>query len=595
MPVHNAEVAAIFDEIADLLELEGANPFRVRAYRNAARVVRDLGRDVAAMAAAGEDLTELPGVGADLAGKIREITTTGRCASLDELRLRTPPVLAKLLTIPGLGPKRIQALHRSLHIRTIDQLARAARAGRIHELPGFGEKTERRILQAIATRAGDAGRVPLALALQYAEPLADHLRRAPGVERVVVAGSDRRGKETVGDLDILATASPREPVLERLVGCDEVASVLSRGSTRATVVLRSGLQVDLRVVAAESYGAALHYFTGSKALNIAIRQLGQQAGLKINEYGVFRGDRRIAGRTEESVYASVGLPYIPPELRADRGEIEAARDRRLPKLVDLDDLRGDLHSHTDATDGRNNLREMARAARERGFEYLAITDHSRRVTVARGLDERRLLAQVEEIDRLNEELEGLTLLKGIEVDIREDGALDLPDEVLGRLEIVVASIHSRFNLSRERQTTRILRAMDHPHFHILAHPTGRLLLRREPYDLDLERILRHARQRGCSLELNAHPERLDLTDLACRMARDPGVLISIDSDAHTIHDFNNLRFGVGQARRGWLAKEDILNARPLAALRALLAGTTAAGPAAAGRGNGQRRLIDAPR
>jgi len=578
MPVHNADVAAIFNEIADLLELEDANPFRVRAYRSAARVVGDLSRDIVAMVNQGEDLTELPGVGDDLAGKIREIVTTGCSALLSQLRSRTPPVLTQLLAIPGLGPKRVQALHRDLQIQTVEQLARAARAGRIHELPGFGEKTEQHILQAIATRAGEAGRVPLAVAAQYAEPLADYLKQAAGVKQVVVAGSYRRRKETVGDLDILVTASPREPVLEQLVTYDEVAKIISRGGTRATVVLRTRLQVDLRVVGQPSYGAALHYFTGSKPHNIAIRKLGQQLGLKINEYGVFRGGDRIAGATEESVFASVGLPYIPPELREDRGEIEAARAGRVPRLVELADLRGDLHSHTNATDGRNSLREMAQAAQERGFEYLAITDHSHRVTVARGLDAKRLLTQVEEIDRLNRDLKGLTLLKGIEVDILENGDLDLPDDVLGQLDIVVGAVHSRFNLSRERQTARILKAMDYPHFHILAHPTGRLLLKREPYEVDLERILRHARERGCFLELNAQPERLDLVDLACRMAKDAGVLVSINSDAHTNHDFNNLRFGVDQARRGWLEKVDVLNARALWELRPLLARTIEVSP-----------------
>lgn len=578
MPVHNADVAAIFNEIADLLELGEANPFRVRAYRSAARVIGDLNRDVVAMVSTGENLSELPGVGDDLAGKIREIVATGSSPLLRQLRKQTPPVLTHLLAVPGLGPKRVQALHRDLHIRTVEQLARAARAGRIRQLPRFGEKTEQHILQAVTARTGEAGRMLLAVATQYAEPLADHLRQAAGVNKVVLGGSYRRRKETVGDIDILVTASPREPILDQLVGYDEVAKVISRGGTRATVILRNKLQIDMRVVGQQSYGAALHYFTGSKPHNIAIRKMGQQRGLKINEYGVFRGGKRIAGATEESVFASVDLPYIPPELREDQGEIDAARARRLPRLVELANLRGDLHSHTDATDGRNSLREMAQSAHERGFEYLAITDHSHRVTVARGLDAKRLLKQVEEIDRLNREMKGLTLLKGIEVDILDNGDLDLPNDVLGQLDIVVGAVHSRFNLSRERQTARVLKAMDHPHFSILAHPTGRLLLKREPYDVDLEQILRHARKRGCFLELNAHPERLDLDDHACRMAKDAGVFVSINSDAHTIHDFNNLRFGVDQARRGWLEKADVLNTRSLRKLRLLLAGRAEMSP-----------------
>jgi DNA polymerase (family 10) len=573
MPVHNADIAMVFDEIADLLELEEANPFRVRAYRNAARVVGDLGRDIAGLVQAGADLTELPGIGEDLAGKIAEVATTGSCALLKDLRRRTPRALARLLTVPGLGPKRVRVLHRALGIRTIDQLARAARAGRIQALPGFGAKTEQNILRALAAQSGDAGRISLAIAAQYAEPLAEYLRATPGVGAVEIAGSYRRRRETVGDLDILVTARRGSPVADRFAAYDEVAEVLSRGGTRSTVRLRSGIQVDLRVVARASYGSALHYFTGSKAHNIAVRQLGQEAGLKINEYGVFRGGKRIAGATEESVYASVQLPWIPPELREDRGEIEAARAGKLPRLVELADLRGDLHSHTTATDGRDSLGEMAIEAQRRGFAYLAVTDHSQRVRMVHGLDPRRLRAQIAQIDRLNQKLERLTVLKGIEVDILEDGRLDLPDDVLGQLDLVIGSVHSYFGLSKEKQTARLLRAMDHPHFSILGHPMGRLIPGRGPIEVDLPRVLRHARQRGCFVELDSHPERLDLDDVHCRMAREEGVLVSINSDAHGINDFDNLRFGVGQARRGWLAKGDVLNTRPLAELRTLLART----------------------
>jgi DNA polymerase (family 10) len=570
MPLHNADIAAIFEEIADLLEIESANPFRIRAYRNAARTLRDLGRDVGSMVDKGEDLTELPGIGKDLAAKIQEILETGTTATLTKLRRQLPPALADLMKIPGLGPKRVRALYHELDVHSLEQLYRACRDGRIRELPGFGEKTESRILQAIEARAGMVERFKLAVAAQYAEALAAYLRQAPGVRQVVVAGSYRRAKETVGDLDILVTADSSSPVMERFTAYDEVREVLSGGATRATVILRSRLQVDVRVVGEESFGAALHYFTGSKTHNIAIRRLGRQRGLKINEYGVFQDGRRIAGETEESVFQAVGLPYIPPELRENRGEIEAARAGLLPKLVELGDLRGDLHAHTKMTDGHHSLKEMALAARERGLEYLAITEHSRRLTVAHGLDPHRLLAQIEEIDRLNAELSGITLLKGIEVDILEDGGLDLPDSVLGLLDLVVGAVHSRFNLSRARQTERILRAMDHPHFTLLAHPSGRLVQTREPYDVDMLRIVRKARARGCFLELNAHPERLDLLDVYCQLAKDEGVLVSVNSDAHSVLDFNNLRFGIGQARRGWLEKSDVLNTRSLGELRPLL-------------------------
>lgn len=570
MPVHNADIAAVFEEIADRLEIQGANPFRIRAYRNAARTLGELPQEARALLERGEDLTRLPGIGDDLAAKVREIVETRRCSLLERLRKELPPAVTELLQIPGLGPKRVKALYHDLEVQTVEQLYRAARDGRIRTLPGFGEKTELNILQAVEAHVSQAQRFKLAVAAQYAGTLTAYLQAVPGIDRVTVAGSFRRMRETVGDLDILVTAAADSPVMQHFTAYDEVAEVLSAGSTRASVVLKSGLQVDLRVVAQQAYGAALHYFTGSKAHNIAIRRLAQKRGLKINEYGVFRGSERIAGDDEISVYRSVGLPYIPPELREDRGEIEAAREGRLPKLVELSDLRGDLHAHTKATDGHDSLREMALAAKGLGLHYLAITEHSRRLTVAHGLDPLRLARQCDEIDRLNAELHGITLLKGIEVDILEDGSLDLPDEVLGRLDLVVGAVHSQFHLSRAKQTERILRAMDHPHFTLLAHPSGRLIEQRDPYDVDMLRIVRHAKDRGCFLELNAHPDRLDLLDTHCQMAKEEGVLVSINSDAHSSFDFANLRYGVGQARRGWLEKDDVLNTRPLAPLRRLL-------------------------
>jgi len=570
MPIHNADIAAVFEEIADLLEIENANPFRVRAYRNAARQLQGMGVPAADMLAKGEDLTELPGIGDDLAAKIKEMVETGKCRFLEKLRKKTPPTITELLKMPGLGPKRVRALYHELDVQTLQQLARAARDGRIRALPGFGEKTERAIIEAIEAHAAESRRFKLAVAAQYAEPLRKYLEKIPGVDQAVLAGSYRRFRETVGDLDILVTAIEPERVMDRFVAYDEVKDVMAKGGTRATVILKSGLQVDLRVVEKPCFGAALQYFTGAKAHNIEIRRLAQERQLKISEYGVFKGEKRIAGDTEESVYKSVGLPWIAPELRENRGEIEAARAGKLPKLVELSDLKGDLHAHTKATDGHNTLREMVEAAGRHGLEYLAITEHSRRLTVAHGLDPRQLRRQMNEIDRLNGKLRDITLLKGIEVDILEDGRLDLPDEVLAECDLVVGAVHSKFNLSRAKQTERILRAMEHPHFTILAHPTGRLLETREPYDVDMLRVIREARARGCFLELNAHPERLDLLDVYCQMARDEGVLVAISSDAHSTQDFDNLRYGVGQARRGWLEKKDILNTRPLKLLQTLL-------------------------
>jgi DNA polymerase (family 10) len=572
MPKHNADIAAVFEEIADLLEIQGANPFRIRAYRNAARVVGEFSQEVSRLLEKGEDLTELPGIGDDLAGKIKEIVGSGHCSLLDRLHTELPSAITELLKIPGLGPKRVKALYHDLDVQTLEQLYRAARDGRIRALPGFGEKIENNILQAIEVHANQTRRFKLAIAAQYAEALEKFLAAIPSVLKVTVAGSYRRMRETVGDLDILATASTTatSQVVQRFTSYDEVAEILSAGPTRASVILKCGLQVDLRVVKEESYGAALHYFTGSKSHNIAIRRMAQKSGLKINEYGVFRDRTRIAGETEASVYAAVGLSYIPPELRENRGEIAMARTGKLPRLVEQADLRGDLHVHTKATDGHNSLREMARAALSNGFEYIAITEHSRRLAFTHGLDPLKLAQQCDEIDQLNAELKGITLLKSIEVDILEDGSLDLPDSALVRLDMVVGAVHSSFNLSRAKQTERILRAMQHPYFTLLAHPTGRLIQRRAPYDVDMLRIIREARNRGCFLELNAHPERLDLLDTQCLMAKEEGVLISINSDAHSVYDFANLRFGIGQARHGWLEKHDVLNTRSLKELRLLI-------------------------
>ncbi len=570
MPIHNEDVARVFDEIADLLDIRGENPFRIRAYRNAAREVRGLTKELARLVREDADLTELPGIGDALAGKIREIVHTGSCRALKTLEKQLPPDLTELLRLPGLGPKRVHALHYDLDIHTPEQLYRAAKDGRLRELPGFGPKTEAAIAAALEAHLGSERRWKLAAAARYAEPLVAWLGETKGVDRVVVAGSYRRGQETVGDLDILVTARDPKAVMQRFSAYDEVTRVQSQGRTRSTVMLKSGLQVDLRAVAKQSFGAALHYFTGSKAHNVAVRGIARGRGLKVNEYGVFSGERRIAGATEESVFAAVGLPFIPPELRENRGEIEAARNGLLPKLVELSDLRGDLHCHTVATDGHATLDEMVAAARARGLRYLAITEHSKRLTMVHGLDSRRLLQQVEDIDRLNERLRGFRVLKGIEVDILEDGGLDLPDEVLGRLDLVIGAVHSKHHLTRAKQTRRVLKAMDHPHFTILAHPSGRLIEERDPFDLDMARVIRHARDRGCYLELNAHPERLDLTDIHCQMAREEGVLVSINSDAHSTLDFANLAYGIGQARRGWLEAEDVLNTRDLRTLLPLL-------------------------
>ncbi len=570
MPVTNSDIADILERIAELLELEGANPFRIRAYRNAARTVTGLPHSIASMLAEGADLSELPGIGKDLAAKITEISETGHLKFLEEIEGRTPPGLAKLLGVPGLGPKRVQALYTTLGIDDLDKLATAAQAGKLRRLPGFGARSEAKILGALKKRGAEEHRTPWPRAEEVALPLVDYLKAVKGVKQVTVAGSYRRHKETVGDLDILVTCGKDVPVVKRFVAYEDVDEVVSQGSTRSTVVLRNGLQVDLRVVRDASYGAALHYFTGSKAHNIAVRKMGVARGLKINEYGVFKKEKRIAGRTEKEVYAQVGLPYVEPELRENRGEIEAAKKKRLPKLVTLEDIKGDLHTHSKASDGHASLEEMAEAARGLGYAYLAVSDHTKKVTIAHGLDAKRLARQIEQIDRLNDKLKDFRLLKSSEVDILEDGRLDLPDSILERLDFTVCAVHSKFDLPRDKQTERILRAMDDPYFNILAHPTGRLIGSRPAYEVDMERVMQAAKDRGCILEVNAQPERLDLIDMHCRMAKDLGVKVAISSDAHSTADLKLLRFGIAQARRGWLEPEDVINTRSWRELRKLL-------------------------
>jgi len=570
MPIRNADIADIFDRIADYLEIEGENPFKIRAYRNASRTIQGLGPEVKDLVAGGERLTGLPGIGKELAAKIVEILETGTAQALEKLKEKVPAGVIEMLKIQGLGPKRVSTLYHELKIESLAALKEAAEAGRIQALAGFGVKTEQHIREAMEALSQRPARVSIALARPLVESLLDDLKQVAGVAEVAVAGSYRRSKETVGDIDILVTTEEDSPVMERFVSFDDVGQVLAGGPTKSSIVLRSGLQVDLRRVAQESFGAALQYFTGSQPHNIAIRRIGRQRGLKINEYGVFSADGRVAGDTEESVYRALGLPWVPPELREDRGEIEAAREGRLPGLIELADIKGELHSHTKATDGRNSLEEMALVAKRCGMKYLAVTDHSQYLKVVDGLDERRLLAQLEEIERLNAKLKGIHLLKGIEVEILEDGSLDLPDRVLQRLDLVIGSVHSRFRLPIKQQTERILRAMDHRFFSILGHPSGRLINERDPYEVDMAAVVHKAKERGCFLELNANPQRLDLTDTYCQMAKGVGVLVAINTDAHSGAEFGQLRYGIGQARRGWLEKKDVLNTRPLDELSKLL-------------------------
>jgi DNA polymerase (family 10) len=566
VPVQNAEIVKMFDQAAELLEIQGENPFRVRAYRRAARTIDGLPQSITSMLSAGADLSELPGIGKDLAGKIAGIVDTGHFALLDALKKKLPGELGEIAALPGLGPKRTKLLYDKLKVRTLDDLRRVVKLGRLRKIRGFGPTIANKLSEALEKPSAQP-RFKLSAAEAEAEALVRFLHDGG---RVVVAGSYRRRRDTVGDLDVVVTAKDWAAVGDKLARYENVANVLAHGPTRTTVVLRSGLQVDVRAVPEESYGAALLYFTGSQAHNIALRSLANEHGWKLNEYGLFAGKRRIAGATEEEVYKKLGLAFIAPELREDRGEIAAAKENKLPKLVSVSDIRGDLHVHSDWTDGTTTIAAMAAGAQALGYEYVALTDHSRRVTMVHGLDSRRLSRQIREIDRLNENLRGFTILKGIEVDILKDGRLDLPDSILSRLDLVVAAVHSFFDLPRQAQTDRVVRAMENRQVSILAHPTGRLLGVREPYDIDMDRIVAVARDCRCYLEINAEPDRLDLNDIHAHVAKAMDVKLAISTDAHSVNAFKYMRFGVDQARRAWLTADDVLNTRSLAELRKLL-------------------------
>jgi DNA polymerase (family X) len=565
MPVQNAEIAAMFDQAAELLEIQGENQFRVRAYRRAARVIEGLPQSVRSLLSAERDLSELPGIGKDLARKIADIVKTGHFGLLDDLRKELPGELGDIAALPGLGPKRAKLLYDMLKVRTLDDLRRVAETGRLRELKGFGPIIARKLSEALEKPRAER-RFKLSVAEAEAEALVGFLRDG---RRIVVAGSYRRRRDTIGDLDLLVTARDGAAVGDKLTRYENVAEVLAHGPTRTTVILRSGIQVDVRAVPEGSYGAALIYFTGSKAHNIALRGLAIARDWKLNEYGLFAGKRRIAGTTEEEVYKKLGLAFVPPELREDRGEVELAKANKLPRLVTLSDIRGDLHVHSDWTDGTATIKAMAEGARALGYTYMALTDHSRRVAMAHGLDPARLSRQAKKIDRLNERLDGITVLKGIEVDILKDGSLDLPDASLAELDVVIASVHSYFDLPRQAQTDRVIRAMRNRHVSIVGHPTGRLIGAREPYEIDMERVIAAAREFGCHLEINAEPDRLDINDIHAYAAKEAGVKLAISTDAHSLDAFRYMRFGIDQARRAWLTADDVINTRPLAELRKL--------------------------
>ncbi len=563
--ISNAHIADVFDLVADLLEFQDANPFRVRAYRNGARTIRDLPQDLATVAQQGaESLTGIPGIGKDLAAKCLELVQRGDLEMLEELRSQVPESVLQLMRIPGLGPKKAAALFRDLGITELSQLQAACEAGRIRQLKGFGAKTEQAILQGLSFATSASQRIRWADADLIVQELLHFLQQGPAVSQLEAAGSYRRGRDTVGDIDILAVTNESAGVMDRLAEFSGVETILARGTTKMSVRVRGGLQVDLRVVPAESFGAAMQYFTGSKDHNVQLRGRARQLGFKINEYGVFHvsgeEERRIAGATEAEVYGALGLPCFPPELREARREFEWADSGTLPQLIEASDLRGDLHMHTTASDGKATLREMASAAARQGLEYIAITDHSKRVSMARGLNGDRLRAQWQEIRQLQQEFKSdLTILTGVECDILEQGGMDLPDDVLAEADWVLASVHYGQNQSRAQITDRIVDAIKNPHVSAIAHPTGRLINRRAAYEVDMEAVFQAADEYGTLLELNANPYRLDLDDVHCAMAKLRGIPIVINSDAHGVDGLKVLRYGVLQARRGGLTRSDVAN------------------------------------
>ncbi len=572
----NREIAAVFSQIADLLEFQNANPFRVRAYRNGARKIADLSEPLSAIVSDAErELTGIEGIGKDLAEKIVTLLATGTLPMFNELLAEVPSTVLDMMRVPGLGPKKAAVLYRELAVATLDQLRAACQNQQVQVLQGFGAKTEQKILSGIHLVEQSLGRTRWADADEMVAQLLEHMRAAGSIQQMEMAGSYRRGSETVGDLDLLIEATDVDGVMDQFGAFTRVVEVIVRGGTKMTVRLDCNLQIDLRVVPSKSFGAAMQYFTGSKDHNVAVRRVATRLGLKVNEWGVFRiaedgTETYLAGKTEADVYAAIDLPCFPPELREAREEFAWAGAGTLPELITLGDIRADLHMHTTETDGKATLEEMVAEARARGREYIAITDHSQRVAMARGLDAKRLRGQWAEIDRLNEQLDDLVVLKGIECDILERGGMDLPDDVLAEADWVIASVHYGQQQPEEQITRRILGALENPHVDILAHPTGRIISRRDPYAVDMEQVFVAAARHGKMLELNANPARLDLHDIHCAAAKRHGVPIVISTDAHSTLGMEVMRHGVRQARRGGLTAADVANTLPWEEFKRLL-------------------------
>lgn len=560
--MHNSEISEILSEIATLLELKNENVFKIRSYQKAALNIERLTEPLTEIYETGgrEALQKIEGIGTGLAEKIEEIIKNGKSSYLNELKKDIPKGLLEIIKLQGVGPKLAKRFYDELNIKTIDELKKAAIEGKLKKLSGFQEKKIQNIIQAIENFDRLDKKHLIAEILPYTEEIISLLKDKTKTDKIHYCGSLRRKKETIGDIDILAIADNNpQKIIDTFLNLPHIEKILAKGKTKVSVLLKIGLNADLRVVSSDCFGSALHYFTGSKEHNIAIRKLAISKGLKVSEYGVFKKNKKIAGQTEEEVFESLGLKFIPPELREDLGEIEAAQTNNLPKLIEQSDLKGDLHMHSDYTDGAVSIKEMAIAAKKLGYEYIAITDHSKSTTIANGLDEKRLEQQIKEIEKVNNELSGIRVLKGIEVDILKDGSLDLNDDILSKLDFVIASVHSNFNMSKVDMTNRIIKAMQNKYVTVIGHPTGRLIGKRLPYDIDLHKIFEMANKTNTFLELNSFPDRLDLNDINCKYAKGKNVLISIGTDAHSVHDLSFIRYGIGTARRGWLEKKNVLN------------------------------------
>ena len=554
----NRELADLFEKMADILEFKGENPFKISAYRKASRIIGDLTQDIEEIAEQGE-LKNIPGIGEGMAQKVVEYLKTGKISRFEEVKKGVPDELIAIMDIPGMGPKTLALIHKERGINNLSQLEKAVEDSSLTDLPGMGEKKIENIKRGIQLLKQSKGRMNLGVAFPVAKRIVETLRQKTGSKKIEWAGSLRRMKENIGDIDILATGLDKEKIIQAFIHLPEVKEVLASGETKASVIVERGTQIDLRVVEEDSYGAALQYFTGSKGHNIHLRGIAKAKGIKINEYGVFKGKKKIGGKEEKDVYRSLGMDWIEPELREDRGEIEAAQKGRLPKLVEETEIKGDLHVHSKWSDGTSSIEEIARAALKKSYQYVAICDHSKSLKIAHGLDESRLMKQIEEIDRINEKMKWFQILKGTEVDILSDGKLDLPEKILEKLDIVIGAIHSGFKQDKVKMTRRIIRALENPYIHILAHPSGRLLGARDPYEVEIEEVMEAAKKYGKALEINAYFERLDLDDIHCRKAKEMGIRVAIGTDSHHLDQMWMMSLGVAVAKRGWLETKDILN------------------------------------